>query len=81
MKSVFRPLLLVFALLATSTASHAALPFAVGDKALPSLAPMIKQASPAVVNIAVKSTVSTQRNNPFMNDPFFRDFFKEQPRP
>ncbi|MEM7082498.1 MAG: DegQ family serine endoprotease [Pseudomonadota bacterium] len=74
-----RPLLFFFALM-FSSATQAALPFAVGDNALPSLAPMVKQASPAVVNIAVKGTVAAQRNNPFMNDPFFRDFFRGQPR-
>ncbi|MFK7888253.1 MAG: Do family serine endopeptidase [Gammaproteobacteria bacterium] len=36
------------------SAAHAALPQAVGDTQLPSLAPMVKQASPAVVNIAVR---------------------------
>jgi len=80
MKTAVRPFLFLFALLVASTASHAALPFAVGENALPSLAPMIKQASPAVVNIAVKGTVSAQRNNPFMNDPSFRDLFKQLPR-
>lgn len=79
MNTALRPLLFVFVLL-VSGASNAALPFAVGDNALPSLAPMVKQASPAVVNIAVKGTVNAQRSNPFMNDPFFRDFFQRQPR-
>lgn len=40
---------------------------------LPSLAPMLKQVSPAVVNIATYSTQQTY--NPLMNDPFFRFFF------
>lgn len=54
--------------------SHAALP--INDPsgtALPSLAPMLKQVNPAVVNI---STYSTQQSyNPLLNDPFFRYFF------
>ncbi|WP_448547494.1 DegQ family serine endoprotease [Thalassotalea fusca] len=43
-------------------------------KPFPSLAPMLKQVNPAVVNIA---TYSEQRNNynPLLNDPFFRRFF------
>ncbi len=41
---------------------------------LPSLAPVLKRVSPAVVNIAVKATVSTQQN-PLFQDPFFRRFF------
>ncbi len=44
------------------------------DKPFPSLAPMIKEVHPAVVNI---STFSTQQYsyNPLLNDPFFRHFF------
>jgi Do/DeqQ family serine protease len=50
---------------------------------LPSLAPMLKDVNPAVVNIA---TLSKQRaNNPLLNDPFFRRFFNipdgQQQRP
>ena len=41
---------------------------------LPSFAPIIKNASPAVVNIAVRGTVAAPRN-PFFDDPGFRRFF------
>jgi serine protease Do/serine protease DegQ len=41
---------------------------------LPSLAPIIKTASPAVVNIAVRGTVAAPRN-PFFDDPSLRRFF------
>ncbi len=41
---------------------------------LPSFAPVIKAASPAVVNIAVRGTVAAPRN-PFFDDPGFRRFF------
>ena len=41
---------------------------------LPSFAPIIKSASPAVVNIAVRGTVAAPRN-PFFDDPGFRRFF------
>ncbi len=48
--------------------------------ALPSLAPMIKRVTPAVVNVAVKTTVAAEENplfaNPLFADPFFRDFFQ-----
>ncbi|NNF16079.1 MAG: DegQ family serine endoprotease [Gammaproteobacteria bacterium] len=75
------PLALVLALLSVTFGTNAALPLAVGDEALPSLAPMVKQVSPAVVNIAVKGSVASQhQNNPFMNDPFFRRFFDQAPR-
>ena len=45
--------------------------------ALPSLAPMIKVVSPAVVNIATRGTLTERipRNNPLFDDPFFRRFF------
>jgi Do/DeqQ family serine protease len=50
--------------------------FAAGAVALPSLAPMIKVVSPAVVNIATRGTL-TERvpRNPLLEDPFFRRFF------
>lgn len=43
-------------------------------KHMPSLAPMLKNVIPAVVNI---STISKQqsRTNPLLNDPFFKHFF------
>ncbi len=42
--------------------------------ALPSLAPMLKRVTPAVVNIATTGTVRVQ-GNPLLEDPFFRHFF------
>ncbi len=46
----------------------------ISGKPFPSLSPMLKQVSPAVVNI---STFSRQQYsyNPLLNDPFFRRFF------
>lgn len=48
---------------------------------LPSLAPVLKEASPAVVNIRVRGTQAV-RSNPLFNDPMFRRFFDvpEQPQ-
>jgi len=46
--------------------------------ALPSFAPVIKAASPAVVNIAVRGTVAAPRN-PFFDDPGLRRFFNMPP--
>ncbi|WP_170362253.1 MULTISPECIES: trypsin-like peptidase domain-containing protein [Ruegeria] len=46
-------------------------------------APVVKEASPAVVNIYAK-IVRQGRANPFFSDPFFRDFFgggSAEPRP
>jgi len=58
----------------------AELPGAAGAP-LPSLAPMLKEVMPAVVNISTESRVRLQQN-PLFNDPFFRHFFEvpEQPR-
>ncbi len=52
----------------------AALPRSVGDQAMPSLAPMLEQVTPAVVNIATEGRIVVQ-NNPLLADPFFRRFF------
>ncbi len=67
----FRATLLLWSLVALG---HAALPaqLASGD-ALPSLAPMLDQVTPTVVNIATYTTV--QVRNPLLEDPFFRRFF------
>jgi Do/DeqQ family serine protease len=52
------------------------LPAEVGGAALPSLAPIVKRASPAVVNIATRGTVTERgQRNPLLEDPFFRRFF------
>jgi serine protease Do/serine protease DegQ len=54
--------------------AQAAMPGALADgQPLPSLAPMLEQTSPAVVNIATYTT--TQVRNPLLDDPFFRRFF------
>jgi serine protease Do/serine protease DegQ len=43
---------------------------------MPTLAPMIKRVSPAVVNIATRGTVKERTpQNPLLEDPFFRRFF------
>ncbi|MEO8157460.1 MAG: Do family serine endopeptidase [Betaproteobacteria bacterium] len=41
---------------------------------VPTLAPLLEQATPAVVNIAVLSR-SPEEDNPMLQDPFFRRFF------
>ena len=51
----------------------AALPPAIDGQALPSLAPMLQQVTPAVVNIASKTRVAVR--NPYFDDPVFRRFF------
>ena len=41
---------------------------------LPTLSPLLKKVTPAVVNVGVKGSTS-RRSNPLYNDPFFRRFF------
>ena len=43
-----------------------------GEK-LPTLSPLVKKVSPAIVNVATRTTQRV--HNPLFNDPFFRDFF------
>ena len=72
----------LIALLPLSMTAHAGLPPADSQgQSLPTLAPMLDKALPAVVNIATTGTVKT-KVNPFHDDPFFRRFFDipEQPR-
>ena len=67
---------LALAVLMVGAYAHVAaaqLPIQSGDTPVPSLAPMLKRVTPAVVNIATRGTVEQQ--NPLMNDPFFRRFF------
>ncbi|MCK5284084.1 MAG: Do family serine endopeptidase [Alphaproteobacteria bacterium] len=42
-----------------------------------SFAPVVKQVSPAVVNIYTRRTISKSVRNPFFNDPFFSHFFHD----
>ena len=66
----------IYALATLAVASHAALPPAVGEAPMPTLAPMIKRVSPAVVNIATRGTIRERSpQNPLLEDPFFRRFF------
>jgi Do/DeqQ family serine protease len=63
-------------LAAVAPAAPAAMPSAVGDTPLPSLSPMIKKVSPAIVNIATRGTIHEKGpQNPLLDDPFFRRFF------
>lgn len=40
-----------------------------------SYAPVVKRVAPAVVNVYTKRVVKEQARSPFMNDPFFQQFF------
>jgi len=65
--------------LSCSTAQAGAQPV-FPDGRVPTLAPLIEDVTPAVVNIAVMSA-SPEEDNPLMQDPFFRRFFGLPDRP
>src|SRR5256885_7796072 len=75
-----RPQLLLALLALAAAPLPAAMPPAVGETPLPTLAPMIKKVSPAVVNIATRGTIRERGpQNPLLDDPFFRRFFDVPP--
>lgn len=55
-------------------------PLYLNENGLPTLAPVLAEVTPAVVNISVESR-QTAEMNPLFNDPFFRRFFDMQPMP
>ena len=64
--------------LGTVLPTTAALPAAVAGQAVPSLAPMLEQAMPAVVSVNTKQVVRVR--NPYFDDPFFRRLFPQIPQ-
>jgi Do/DeqQ family serine protease len=52
----------------------AALPAEIDGKPLPSLAPMLEQVLPAVVNVSTVNQIAAS-DHPLLRDPFFRRFF------
>jgi serine protease DegQ len=62
----------VFLMLATQL-SLAGLPVAIDGEPLPSLAPVLDQVTPSVVNVYTQTRVRVR--SPLMDDPFFRRFF------
>jgi serine protease DegQ len=70
---MLRILLLLLTLVVTTT-TQARLPAAIEGQPLPSLAPMLERAVPAVVNVSTRATV-VESVSPLFDDPFFRRFF------
>ena len=77
---VFRFLIFLFSSISLTAMAAAALPEKIGDENLPSLAPMLEEVTPAVVNIATEGRVLL-RQNPLFSDPFFRRFFNVPDQP
>ncbi len=68
------PLLSLLALLAFANAA-ANVPLPTRD-GIPTLAPLLREVTPAVVNISVR-VAAPAHQNPLMRDPFFRRFFQD----
>src|SRR5690554_1310755 len=62
---------LAAALLLAAQSIGAALPASVDGQPLPSLAPILEEVMPAVVNVHTRTRVQV-RTSPFFDDPFFR---------
>lgn len=73
MKMVIRGIVLLVAIMFGSGPALAALPMAIDGEPLPSLAPVLKQVTPSVVNVNTQTRVRVR--SPLMDDPFFRRFF------
>lgn len=63
--------------LAFASPSFAAVPWATADGSVPTLAPVLKNVMPGVVNVSVKSKVKVELP-PMLDDPLFRRFFGPQ---
>jgi len=72
--------LLILALSLISSSVLSVIPGVVDGEQLPSLAPMLDQVTPAVVNIATEGKIQV-RLNPLFSDPFFRRFFNVPDQP
>ena len=73
-------LLLAITLSLSTITAQATLPTELEGTPMPSLAPMLEQSMPAVVNISTSMNVQIQQN-PLMNDPVFRRFFNVPNQP
>jgi serine protease DegQ len=71
-RTIYR-LILSLALVWFSGQVFAALPIAIDGEPLPSLAPVLKEVTPSVVNVYTKTRVRVR--SPLLDDPVFRWFF------
>jgi Do/DeqQ family serine protease len=77
MRSISILSLVALSVLSLSSASFAAVPWSTSDGTVPTLAPVLKNVMPGVVNISVKSKVKVELP-PMFDDPIFRRFFGPQ---
>ena len=69
-----KTLLIIVLLSLVTTLKAEGLPVEVSGQPLPSLAPMLERAMPAVVNISTTTNIQVN-DNPLLQDPFFRHFY------
>ncbi|SFN90749.1 DegQ family serine endoprotease [Nitrosospira briensis] len=65
---------LFIGLLVVALPAYSTIPVSDGKNGLPTLAPMLKDVTPTVVNISVQTRAAIEEN-PLFRDPFFRHFF------
>ena len=68
----------ILLLLGPMQSNEAGLPLSLDGETLPSLAPMLEDVLPSVVNISTEGRVSAG-SSPFQSDPFFERFFNMMP--
>ena len=73
MKTILPRLIFVLILVSGLSPALAALPASVDGKPLPSLAPVLKEVTPSVVNVYTQTRVRVR--SPLLDDPIFRRFF------
>ncbi len=71
--NVLKSLLVLAAACCIAISAEAALPTEVDGRPLPSLAPVLEEVTPSVVNIYTQTRVRVR--SPLLSDPFFRRFF------
>jgi Do/DeqQ family serine protease len=74
-KKLFFPLFIIVYIASSQHLPAAGLPQTLEGVPLPSLAPMLERSTPAVVNISTSTNIEV-RENPLMQDPFYRQFFQ-----
>ena len=72
---------IVILTLAASSTVQAHLPLALNGNERPTLAPLLDEVTPAVVNISVKSTAEMRQRVPFQNPNLWREFQRPRQNP
>ncbi len=76
MPAILLAMLLGMTAILNTAALHAALPLAINDAPMPSLAPMLERVEKSLVMVTSESAVQLRRDR--FDDPFFRRFFDQR---